>query len=78
MEKNLRMRGLKKITVEQLECNRCHYKWFPRITREGTTVIPKVCPNPKCKSPYWNKERIFKFTYGEGEIHDQTVTKNKK
>ena len=50
---------IKKITVEQLECNRCKYYWFPRITRDGKTVTPKVCPNPICKSPYWNKERVF-------------------
>ena len=49
----------KAITVERLECNRCFYQWWPRISRtEGKTVIPKVCPNPKCKSPYWNKKRV--------------------
>jgi hypothetical protein len=69
---------LKKITVEQLECNRCFYKWFPRITREGKTVIPKTCPNTKCKSPYWNKERVFKFTFGEGKIHSKIIIKDKK
>lgn len=37
----------------QLECNRCGHKWRPRTDKE-----PLVCPNPKCKSPYWNKERI--------------------
>ncbi|MGI9011114.1 MAG: hypothetical protein ACR2F1_08000 [Nitrososphaeraceae archaeon] len=49
------------IKVEQLECNRCFYKWWPRISRDGKTVIPQVCPNPKCKSPYWNKERIYQI-----------------
>jgi DNA-directed RNA polymerase subunit RPC12/RpoP len=35
------------------ECLRCGHKWFPRIhpSRE-----PVQCP--KCKSPYWNKERV--------------------
>ena len=51
----------KTITVEQLECNRCSYSWWPRITRDGKTVIPQVCPNPKCKSRYWNKERRKKL-----------------
>jgi predicted Zn-ribbon and HTH transcriptional regulator len=34
-------------------CNRCGHKWNPRAPKE-----PKVCP--KCKSPYWNKPRVFK------------------
>ena len=64
---------LKKITVEQLECNRCFYQWFPRINRDGKTVIPQVCPNPSCKSKYWNKERIFasRGTFAEGKMHDR-------
>ena len=47
------------VIVEQLECNRCHYTWYPRISRNGQTVIPKSCANVLCKSPYWNKERVF-------------------
>lgn len=50
----------KKITVKQLECNRCGYEWWPRISREGKTIIPKTCPKPTCKSKYWNKERVYK------------------
>jgi len=50
---------LQTITVEQLECNRCGYRWYPRISREGETVIPMSCANILCKSPYWNKERVF-------------------
>jgi Zn finger protein HypA/HybF involved in hydrogenase expression len=38
-----------KIILNELECKRCHHKWFPR-KRE---II--ICP--KCKSAYWNKER---------------------
>lgn len=49
----------KKITVEQLECNRCNWTWYPRIKKDGTTSIPEVCPNPLCKSRYWNKERVY-------------------
>ena len=33
-----------------LECKRCQHTWLPRRNN-----LPKVCP--KCKSPYWNKER---------------------
>jgi hypothetical protein len=47
------------ITLTQLECNRCHYQWYPRVNREGKIVTPSVCANTKCKSPYWNKERIL-------------------
>lgn len=36
----------------ELECLRCGHKWRPR-----NDVPPTVCPNPKCKSPYWNKPR---------------------
>ena len=35
-----------------LECLRCGWTWHPR-----TDKLPAVCPNPKCKSPYWNKPR---------------------
>jgi hypothetical protein len=40
------------IELPQLKCLRCGHTWIPRNTK-----IPKVCPNPKCKSPYWNKSR---------------------
>ena len=33
-------------------CLRCGHSWK---TREPGN--PKVCPNPKCKSPYWDKPR---------------------
>jgi len=35
-----------------LKCLRCGHKWHPR-----TDKLPAVCPNLKCKSPYWNKPR---------------------
>jgi hypothetical protein len=37
----------------KLKCLRCGYEWYPR----DPNVLPKVCPNPKCKSPYWDRER---------------------
>ncbi len=37
----------------EYKCLRCNYKWVPRNPNKE----PKVCPNPKCKSPYWNKPR---------------------
>ena len=36
----------------ELNCKRCEHKWRPRQDE-----LPTVCPNPKCKSPYWNKPR---------------------
>ena len=35
-----------------LKCKRCGHRWKPR-----GNDLPTVCPNPKCKSPYWNKPR---------------------
>lgn len=37
----------------ELECLRCGHKWRPR-----NDAPPTVCPNPKCKSPYWNRPRM--------------------
>ncbi len=38
------------LALPTLICLRCEHTWYPRTPRH-----PKVCP--KCKSPYWNKER---------------------
>jgi hypothetical protein len=38
------------ITLMGFRCDRCGHEWIPNdIDQE-----PKVCPNPKCHSPYWN------------------------
>lgn len=42
----------RKAVVVTLRCERCGYEWTPR-----TEGLPKVCANPKCKSPYWNRPR---------------------
>ena len=34
-------------------CPCCNHSWYGQ-----TPNMPKVCP--KCKSPYWNKERVRK------------------
>lgn len=39
----------------KLTCKRCGYHWVRRSGR-----LPEVCPNPKCKSPYWNREKRVK------------------
>ncbi len=35
-----------------LKCKRCGHEWVQRGLEK-----PKVCPNPECKSPYWNIPR---------------------
>ena len=42
----------KTIVVSMYRCERCGHEWVPRRDRP-----PKVCPNLKCKSPYWNRPR---------------------
>ena len=34
------------------ECNRCGKVWY------SVNSTPKNCASVKCKSPYWNKERV--------------------
>lgn len=38
------------VTIHYARCERCGHEWKRR-----SSGVPKVCP--KCKSPYWNKER---------------------
>ncbi len=46
----------KKIKIEQLECLRCGYHWWPSIdSKTGKVLKPKTCANPLCRSPYWSK-----------------------
>ena len=47
-----------KVSVKGLECKRCGHKWIAR--KEEVMLCPK------CKSPYWNRER-------KGEIDDKTA-----
>ena len=41
-----------KIKITRLECKRCHHKWVPK--KEEI----RICP--KCKSPYWDREKNAK------------------
>ena len=41
-----------KVSIKELDCKRCGHVWLPRRTEVLT------CPNPKCRSPYWNRERV--------------------
>ncbi len=40
-----------KVRLRELECKRCGWKWTPR------TSDVRTCPNPECRSVYWDKER---------------------
>ncbi|HOA81309.1 MAG: hypothetical protein WDA59_11080 [Methanofastidiosum sp.] len=41
------------IKFTKLKCKRCNYEWLPRKEE-----LPITCP--KCRSPYWRRERINK------------------
>ena len=41
-----------KMEVEGYRCLRCGHTWIPR---GDPKVEPTICP--RCKSPYWNKQR---------------------
>jgi Zn finger protein HypA/HybF involved in hydrogenase expression len=38
-----------KIEMSKLQCKRCSHEWYPKQ--------PEVRLCPKCKSPYWDRER---------------------
>ena len=44
--------AVEKVPLMGYRCLRCGHEWLPRADKP-----PKVCPNPKCKSPYWYKPR---------------------
>jgi len=52
-----------KVEREGLECTRCGHVWVPN----DITKPPKSCPNRKCNSPYWNRERRKPKEAGKGE-----------
>jgi hypothetical protein len=39
------------IWIKGNRCSRCGYEWKPI----DMTKKPRTCPNPKCKSPYWDR-----------------------
>ena len=41
-----------KVEIPRLYCKRCRHSWHPR------QLEIRICP--KCKSPYWDKERKHK------------------
>jgi hypothetical protein len=42
-----------RIKIDGWKCERCGYEWAPRFPGRD----PKVCANPKCKSPYFKVPR---------------------
>ena len=48
------------ITLPQCICLRCGYKWTPRIPN------PRQCPNPECRSIYWDVPRREKGNGDKG------------
>lgn len=44
----------RKVAVWQYTCERCGHEW---TQREAGSEPPKVCPNRRCKSLYWNRPR---------------------
>lgn len=38
-----------KIKINKIVCKRCEHQWVP------TQEVIRVCP--KCKSPYWDKDK---------------------
>jgi len=50
---------MEEITVEIRRCRNCGTIQWPRLDAKTKTLLwPNVCKNQKCKSPYWNKERV--------------------
>ncbi|OPX57333.1 MAG: hypothetical protein A4E30_01682 [Methanomassiliicoccales archaeon PtaB.Bin215] len=41
------------MSVPIYTCKRCGHEWAGRQGRPK----PKTCPHPKCRSPYWDRER---------------------
>ena len=50
-----------KIDLPERKCKRCGHNWFLKKPEE-----PIVCP--KCKSPYWNKDKKTK----QGDTNEKT------
>ena len=46
------------IMIPGYKCLRCGWEWKPR--KRKYPGKPRLCPNPKCRSAYWDVERIEK------------------
>lgn len=52
------------IKLPECLCLRCGWKWNPRITH------PRICPNPECRSIYWDRPRREKGNGKQGEVNE--------
>ena len=48
---------LKTIEVQGYECERCGWKWVPNGKYKSGDERPRRCPNPECRSAYWDIPR---------------------
>ena len=55
------------MTLIKVVCLRCNHNWIPRVEEV------KWCP--KCKSPYWNKQKIKNSGPHKKSIDKQKVIK---
>ena len=69
MKKATKARGRSKgRTLTELNCLRCGYMWFPRSPEP-----PGTCP--KCRSPYWNKEKVRLMVKGRPKVSKKRMSK---
>lgn len=54
------------------KCNRCGHEWYRRKPEPA-----KNCPNSKCNSPYWNKQRVFPEKNKNSSVIIENVNNNK-
>ena len=55
--------------IASVTCLRCGYRWYPHTSR-----TPIRCANPKCRSPYWNREElVMTWVYWKSESSLWTV-----
>lgn len=48
------------ITVYDCTCKRCGHTWTTK-----TDELPGTCPNPSCRSRYWNREKTNRPSKGK-------------
>ena len=54
---------LRTITIREVQCFRCGFRWFPRPDKvTGKVYVPLKCANLRhCGSYNWNKEIVRKY-----------------
>lgn len=48
------------VLIKGHKCYRCGHEWRP--INIGSKELPRTCPNPKCKSPFWDRPVTRKKT----------------